>query len=428
VSGFKSIKDEQVLKIRPLTILAGSNSSGKSSMVQPLLLLKQTLEATYDPGPLLLSGPHLMFTSSEQFLARIAKGESVSEFAASVSIADRDTIRVVFALPRQREPVILSEMTVEGPEGEFKISCGSDGLPAVPVVSKSLELMRTETARRLKSELKWKVRRSRCFFELLLELESGRGELMPYRSTQMFDYHIRRVIHVPGLRGNPARGYPVTAFGPQFPGPFEKYAASVIAHWQDKNEKAKLEALRHDLERLGLTWKVLAKALDQTQLALKVGRLPHPIRGGAHDVVDIADVGFGVSQTLPVVVALHAAGRGQLVYLEQPEIHLHPRAQASMARVIADAASRGVQVLVETHSSTLLLAVQSLVAEGELEPSLVSLNWFARDGGVTHVTAGQLDSRGAFGKWPEDFATVALESEHRYLSAVEARASRRANR
>ncbi|MFP4415068.1 AAA family ATPase, partial [Coleofasciculus sp.] len=50
VQGFKSLYDECSIEIRPLTILAGANSSGKSSIMQPLLLMKQTLEATYDPG------------------------------------------------------------------------------------------------------------------------------------------------------------------------------------------------------------------------------------------------------------------------------------------------------------------------------------------------------------------------------------------
>src|SRR5271170_1345639 len=68
ISGFKSIVDEQTLAIRPLTLLAGVNSSGKSSMMQPLLLLKQTLEAPYDPGRLLLNGPNAKFTSARQFL------------------------------------------------------------------------------------------------------------------------------------------------------------------------------------------------------------------------------------------------------------------------------------------------------------------------------------------------------------------------
>src|ERR1700676_3806548 len=70
VAGFKSIGPERSIEIRPLTLLAGANSSGKSSIMQPLLLLKQTLEAPYDPGPLKIDGPNVKFTSTEQFLSK----------------------------------------------------------------------------------------------------------------------------------------------------------------------------------------------------------------------------------------------------------------------------------------------------------------------------------------------------------------------
>ena len=155
-----------------------------------------------------------------------------------------------------------------------------------------------------------------------------------------------------------------------------------------------------------------------------MGRLStRPRKGGAKDLVSIADVGFGVSQTLPVVEALLAAGRGQMVFIEQPEIHLHPRAQVAMATLLAKAAQRGVRGVVETHSSLLLLGVQSLVAGGTLTASDVALHWFLRDpeSGITTVRSAELDEAGRFGDWPEDFGEVALEAESRYLSAAEAR-------
>ena len=70
IQGFKSLAQEARLEVRPLTILAGANSSGKSSIMQPLLLLKQTLQASYDPGPLLLNGPNAKFTSVDQLMSR----------------------------------------------------------------------------------------------------------------------------------------------------------------------------------------------------------------------------------------------------------------------------------------------------------------------------------------------------------------------
>ena len=117
--------------------------------------------------------------------------------------------------------------------------------------------------------------------------------------------------------------------------------------------------LADDLYKLGLTGQVGTKKIGDTRIELQVGRLLHD-ETGETDMVSIADVGFGVSQVLPVLVALIVAEPGQLVLSgKQPEMHLHPRAQVALAQVLAAAAKRGVRVVVETHSSLLLLAVSN---------------------------------------------------------------------
>ncbi|MFN0147464.1 MAG: AAA family ATPase, partial [Dehalococcoidia bacterium] len=121
----------------------------------------------------------------------------------------------------------------------------------------------------------------------------------------------------------------------------------------------------------------------------------------------------------PVLVALQQALPGQLVYIEQPEIHLHPRAQAAMAAVLVRAAKRGVRVVAETHSSHILTGVQSLVAEGEIAPEDVVLHWFTRDTkGATQIATANLDESGAYGDWPEDFSETTLDAQDRYIRAA----------
>ncbi len=226
------------------------------------------------------------------------------------------------------------------------------------------------------------------------------------------------------MRGNPERTYKTTAIGQEFPGTFEYYVASIIDHWQSSRD-SRLKNLEIALSLVGLTSKIESKKIDDTQVELQVGRLP--CIGGSKntkkDMVSIADVGFGVSQTLPVIVALLTARPGQLVYIEQPEIHLHPRAQVAIAEIFADAANRGVRVVVETHSELFLMGVQSLVAEGKLAPEKVKLHWFTRqENGNTKITSADLDESGSFGEdWPEDFAEVSLYIQNRYLSAAEAK-------
>ncbi len=234
---------------------------------------------------------------------------------------------------------------------------------------------------------------------------------------------VRALIHVPALRGNPQRTYRYTTTTGYFPGLFTDYAAGVIAQWQEERPGA-LEELQSDLQSLGMTWKVEARRVSATEVELRVGRLPRSYRGGARDIVNIADVGFGVSQVLPVLVALRVARPGQMVYIEQPEIHLHPNAQVKLADLLVQATHRGVQVVAETHSELILLGVQKAVAEGTLKPGIVKLHWFERDEkGITRVRTAGLDEEGAFGDWPVDFSQVAMDAMEAYLEAVAQRRS-----
>jgi predicted ATPase len=413
VAGFKSIAEEQSIEVRPLTILAGANSSGKSSIMQPLLLLKQTLEASYDPGALLLNGPNVRFTSAEQFLSRTSHGKHADIFRVGIEVKGEVSLTAYFK-KQSGKPIELQRNIFITREDD-KVLHSDITIGEVTLSSQSYEV----TAQRDRFFLGWAIKN--------LDKNNSLGNMI-YVPAQQIGRYIGETIHIPGLRGNPERTYALAAVGESFPGTFENYVASVIAKWQSENDTSNLEGVSHDLNDLGLTSKVSAVPLNDTQVELQVARVPQGTKNKTSDMVSIADVGFGVSQTLPVVVALREAKPGQLVYLEQPEIHLHPRAQTAMAKVLADAAARGVHVVAETHSALLILGIQTLVAEGKLAPELVKLHWFERRDGVTKVRSTDLDEAGSFGDWPEDFADVALEAQGRYLDAVEARASQRKKR
>lgn len=419
VRGFKSIAEECSIEIRPLTILAGANSSGKSSIVQPLLLLKQTLECGYDPGPLKLDGPNVLFTSSEQILSKPRPTSTDASFAISVHEAPSDYVTDTFK-KRTNTQIQLVESTYKSGDEKIVLRPGM----SEKELSSQGYLLRDEVFENSRKPYQRKVVRDGCFLEVGFYEVPPRERAIWYSMTA-FSWPkqclIRSVIHVPGVRGNPERSYKKTAAGPEFPGTFENYVASVISHWQNEKDEHLKDVGRH-LEKLGLTWKVDATEIDATRVELRVARLRRGARGGARDMVNVADVGFGVSQVLPVLVALLVAEPGQLVYLEQPELHLHPKAQVALAQILAEAANRGVRVVTETHSALLLLATQTLVAEGFIPPERAILHWFERENdGVTKVTSRELDDAGAFGDWPEDFAEVTLKAQQEYLDAAGAR-------
>jgi predicted ATPase len=421
VDGFKSIVQEQSIEVRPLTILAGTNSSGKSSFMQPLLLLKQTLEAPYDPGALLLNGPNVRFTSADQLLSRLSDGTTVDAFHVGIESGPDMTVTTYFT--KSKNKGLDVQETVYGYENKsYRLYQGITQDEIQNAFSATFNHTVTSTPDTQKLTSHFVLGQNRCFLTLVTQFDMGFELSNPFYSEYILESYIRRLIHLPGLRGAPDRTYPRAAIGSSFPGTFENYIASFIEQWQAYDDKEKLAMVNRDLARLALTESVVARTIDDTQVELLVNRLPRGNKNSNEDMVSIADVGLGVSQALPVVVALHAAHPGQLVYLEQPEIHLHPRAQSALAGVLADAAIQGKRLVVETHSSLLLLGIQTLVAEGKLPPELVKLHWFSlQEDGSTRIISADLDETGAFGDWPEDFATVTLESENRYLDAAQAR-------
>lgn len=410
IEGFKSIRTEKKLELSALNILAGANSSGKSSFMQPLLLLKQTLEASYDPGPLLINGPNVKFTELSQIFS---KSSQRKQLQIGLVGGDMQELRLHFDLDDKKQLRIKENTFLSGRGKALKISEATTAEELAVIAKEQGDF----PAAMLKNK-ELQVSRERAFLRVAL-LHEGRKFVIAAVGDRFGDWIGRNIIHVPGLRGNPERSYPKTSVGSNYPGTLDSYVASIIADWQEHNDP-RLGELGTQLQQLGLTWKVTSKKVDDTRVELQVGRLPIAAQGGGKDLVSIADVGFGVSQVLPVLVALLVVNPGQVVYIEQPETHLHPKAQRALAGIFARAALRDATVIVETHSLIFVRAVQTLVAKKQLDKEQVKLHWVERDvKGDTTVTTSDLDDAGAYGNWPQDFEETEMAAEQDYIEAAE---------
>lgn len=382
------MKEAARVELSPLTLLAGANSSGKSSFIQPFLLVKQTIEAPFDPGPLLLNGPNARFSDPKQLFT--VRGKKALSFGACT---ESWNFEVTY---EHRKGLALASLSYR---------LGND-----PPVEKEGE--------------GGIFPRKLPFYKTMPGAPSLDVDV-PDRFSEM----CRHLIYLPGLRGNPQRAYPRTAIRQDrdlpsaFPGTFDSYFASIIYHWgEESTSRGHLDRLSRWLGQLGLTWSVEAVPRDGVSLELQVARTRK-----SKDWVNIADVGLGVSQVLPVLVALLTASPNQVIYLEQPELHLHPRAQWALAEILVEVASSETCpiVILETHSATLLLGVQTAVAKGKIAGEKVSLNWFSRDDlGLGTLSSVHLDKQGRYGEWPVDFDDVSLAAEREYLDAVTGRKSR----
>lgn len=122
-------------------------------------------------------------------------------------------------------------------------------------------------------------------------------------------------------------------------------------------------------------------------------------------VVSLSDVGFGVSQLLPFIVQILASER-QIISIEQPEVHVHPKLQADLGELIAEAIGEPYQhqFLIETHSEHLVLRLQKLVRSGDLKPADVAVNYVSRGPTGSRVERLLLNDAGEFiDEWPGGF-------------------------
>ena len=118
----------------------------------------------------------------------------------------------------------------------------------------------------------------------------------------------------------------------------------------------------------------------------------------------LTDVGFGVSQVLPAIVLLYHVPEGSTVILEQPEIHLHPEVQSALAdAIVAIAETRDLQVIVESHSEHLLRRLQRRVAEGVIPAELMKLYFVSQENGEARLADIGLNEYGEIENWPPDF-------------------------
>lgn len=158
------------------------------------------------------------------------------------------------------------------------------------------------------------------------------------------------------------------------------------------------------LERLDIGYQLLVRSLGQELSDLFGVRLVDTRRDTEVEV-SLSDVGFGISQILPFVVQ-SLASQGQIITIEQPEVHVHPKLQAELGELMADSIKepRKNQFIVETHSEHLVLRLQKLIRNAALSPEDVSIVFVSRGKAGAELTRLRLDREGDFiDEWPGGF-------------------------
>jgi hypothetical protein len=410
LANFKSWDDTGSVRLAPLTVFFGRNSSGKSTLLQPPLLMKQTAESLDPRQVLRLSGPKAYVDlGTYRDLIRDHDTGLLLEMALSWRLPERtslpneaegiriDQLSFTTTVSREHLNRQLSEMIVQHLsyqlDDEHRVGirrrAGDDG--GYELLAHGLDPWLNREATYSRSEP------FKCYrFPDL----TGLGFLGDYTLAELshqFEELMARISYVGPLRSRPERSYQWPGSSPDSVGRDGENTVAALLARSDGDFHSRI---RHWLQQMGVVDGFAIEAVDADR---DLYELTVTAPGGTTPV-SLIDVGFGVSQVLPVVVQVFYAAAGSSVILEQPEMHLHPAAQSALGDVLLAAVQENnVQLLVETHSEHLLHRIQRRIAEEKLSQEDVALYFVETADNRSRLHELTVDTYGNITNWPQDF-------------------------
>lgn len=346
------------LPMSPFTLLSGGNGSGKSSVLQALALIQQTMREQEWSTRLMLNGAAVRLGTVADVV-----DELHSRNTCGIAVADKDTAYDwSFSGDRTEMSMVVEKVTVGGKVYERP------------------------------DELHWLI------------------PATPHALGSSLSIRLRDMTYITAERVGPREVYPLEdSFVAGNVGPVGEYAVSVLHRGRDEPVIAELvlptsppTRLRQVEERMGTFFPgfgLIVQQIPNTN-SVSLGLRSSPETDHFRPV----NVGFGLTQVLPIVVAALSAKPEDILLIENPEVHLHPAGQMLMGRFLAEVAYAGVQVVVETHSDHVLSGVRRMVKAGQLKADRVAIHFFRpRSEGVTQVVSPSIDPSGSIDEWPDGF-------------------------
>ncbi|MEM1057597.1 MAG: DUF3696 domain-containing protein [Bacteroidota bacterium] len=430
IQQFKSWADTGDVRLGKLTGVFGTNSSGKTSLLQFLLMLKQTAESQ-DRSRVLHLGSRDTYvdlgTPADVLHGHEVPGILAFDLAWQTSqpIEVRNTLLKtgqVIARPSRlalHAEIRVEDLSLSTERFTYRFGNYTFGMERVQEPKyRSVEyrlLHDDYDAVRMQGR-KWQLPvpvKSYGFPDEAIAYYQNVGflaDLALALETQM-----QRTLYLGPLREYPERDYTWAGERPADVGRRgEKAIAALLASRTDGPEgdgrviqPGVRQRLRTVEQHVAWWLRELGVIHDFELRQIAEGRKLYEVRvktTAASPWVLITDVGFGVSQVLPVLVLCFYAPEGSTLIFEQPEIHLHPRVQAGLADVFLDAIERrGVQIVLESHSEHLLRRLQRRIAEEVASVDDIALYFVEPRQGASVLRALDVDIFGNVRNWPEGF-------------------------
>jgi predicted ATPase len=425
IQNFKAWRDTGAVRLAPLTVIFGTNSSGKSSLGHLLMALKQTAQLADRRRAL-----HLGDENSAIDLGTFRDclhGHDLSR-KLEFSLRWRLDPRLTGNDPLNRK------QTYQGDELRLNSELRADKLEQPVTDAFRYELL---DAGEVRLDIKHTAKTLEC---APLRLVHAQGRKWPVEPPEKFyrfadrtllryqnadflaDFALRTeqmlesIYFLGPLRAAPKRIYPWAGDTPSDVGADGRFAVAALLAATGQGRKLNRSHRQHTarfdgfiaqwLKDLGVIESFVVRPVAKGRKEYEVLVKTHP----EAEEVRLTDVGFGVSQVLPALVQAFYAPAGSTIWMEQPEIHLHPMAQSNLADVFISAVQsyeggkpRLAQLIVETHSEHFLTRLQRRVAEEQIAASDVAIYFVNRSGAAAELEELRLDVFGEIENWPENF-------------------------
>lgn len=481
LENFKAFQKLDDLKIKPITILCGTNSCGKSSILQSILLLKQTLESQNPNQNLLLNGRFVKLGSFQDVIFKKnidnkisfnltfqIEGFNLYQFLMYKKIENVDfeylrtsekyMLNFIVDLKAERKDNIdgleyLKAITVEkimliispGEQimGKPKMQLSADyphndidskydlddefrspkytlRLINEPLKEISIDISDTSFSNLFPSYYRYTVTDDN-FGAVFIEIFSAFKDLLQ-NIFQTYSY-------IGPLRGEPERRYIYEDEELEIGNRGENAAylylvgqrKNIWSHYFYNSDKDKFEQLRGQTLQLALRkWFDLMKIPNfEAELNNKIIYLNMEASAYDETRVGIADVGFGVSQIFPIILEGLRMEKGSTLMLEQPEIHLHPNLQMQMADYFISLALSGKQVLVETHSDHVINRLVRRIVEDETHnlKDLIGIYFIKPSENGSVYEEVKIDETKGIVNWPPDFFDQTANEQMKIMQA-----------
>lgn len=353
IENFKAFRDLH-LELRPLTVLTGVNSSGKSTVMQALLLSSLACKSASVP----LNGPFGLALGEAFDVLNFRASEPEIRFTL---VADSLEEEVKLVVPNDRAATLMAETSSRTVGGE----------------SPDLRIDIYLSAERLGPRD-------------LLEVPPTRDGIVDIGEQGQFTAHV--LAQRERLKVNPKLRHPQTALAITLAGQVEAWLSDIV------------RPVRVQATWLPGTSAAMIRFRDAPVITEVIPDPPE--RELPVDWMRPSNVGFGLSYALPIVVAGLTAEPGSVFMIENPEAHLHPAGQSRIGHFLALVASSGVQTIIETHSEHIINGIRLAIAKhGEIASEHTIFHFF----GDTDLWTMLASSAGTMSDWPPGFFDQAEE-------------------